>query len=86
VFAQGWITGYPDGQFKPDNNITRAEAITIFNRMLERKLLAADVPASVRSIFRDLTAAHWAYADVIEASMTHEYELKANGFENWVKW
>ena len=86
VYAKGWITGYPNSEFKPENDITRAEAITIINRMLNRKLHKDDVPESLHNQFSDLPASHWAFADVIEASVTHDFEHKSNGYEKWIKY
>jgi hypothetical protein len=84
--ARGWISGYNDGGFKPDNNITRAEAVAIVNRMLERKLTAQDAPAALAALYPDLPAAHWAYADMIEASVAHDYEKRDDGTEFWAEW
>ena len=64
---KSWLNGYPDGTFKPQNAITRAEAVTVINNMLNRELAAADFPADAPR-FSDLAESHWAYADVIEAA------------------
>jgi hypothetical protein len=63
----GWLGGYPDGTFKPQNMITRAEAVTAINRMLNRELSAADIPSDV-PVYTDLDAGHWAYTALIEAT------------------
>ena len=73
--TKGWITGFPDGTFKPEDQITRAQVVTIVNRMLMRKIELADIPVSVVE-YIDLTAAHWAYSDIIEASTLHNYKRK----------
>jgi hypothetical protein len=54
--------------------------------MLGRKLRAQDVPLSLHSSFSDLVVSHWAFAEVIEASISHEYETGGDGFEIWLKW
>ena len=82
-YAKGWLVGYPDGTFRPDNNIIRAEAVTIVNRMLERKLNHVDVPAELISLYPDVPADYWAFADVIEASIAHDYMREADGYETW---
>jgi lipopolysaccharide export system protein LptA len=62
--ALGWVSGYPDGSFKPDQAISRAEVITIMNRVLGR------IPqeSSIESPFSDLSTNHWAYSEIIEAT------------------
>ncbi len=78
----GWISGYEDGSFKPNNSITRAEAVTIINRMLGR---AGDVDNinkhSSLNVFTDIDE-HWAYYGIVEATIGHEYEFE-NGIEIW---
>ena len=82
----GWINGYSDGTFRPDETITRAEVATITNRMLGR---AADEDYvdgrsdALRS-FIDLSDRHWAYYNVMEATNEHEYE-KEDGVETWTR-
>ena len=65
---KGWVAGFPDGTFKPDEALTRAQLVTIINRMLNRKLAAEDVPADV-IVYTDLPETHWAYLDIVEASL-----------------
>ncbi|MDR1135596.1 MAG: S-layer homology domain-containing protein, partial [Clostridiales Family XIII bacterium] len=81
--AKGWIHGYEDGTFKPQNEITRAEVVTIINNMLNRGIDLEDIPADAPS-FTDLTTSHWAYTDIIEATAPdHGYIRKENGQEIW---
>jgi hypothetical protein len=83
--AKGWIEGYPDGTFRPENRITRAEVVTLVNRMLNRVGDGAYLTANAASLprtYKDLTAAHWAYLDIMEASTGHDYVINA-GEENW---
>jgi hypothetical protein len=63
----GWLNGYPDGTFKPQTAITRAEAVTAINNLLARALTAADIPADA-PVYTDLSENHWAYVDIIEAT------------------
>ena len=59
--AQGWIAGYPDGTFRPEKGLTRAEACTVVNRMLGRTGDAAQANKLLTlGLFSDMTAAHWA--------------------------
>ena len=83
--AKGWITGYPDGTFKPEANITRAEVVTLVGRMLDRKADSAYLTANASILprtYSDLTTSHWAYLAIMEASMGHDY-VKGSSGENW---
>ena len=86
AYVKGWISGYPGGEFKPGNAIVRGEVVTVINRVLGRALAKEDVPAELSHLFADLTANHWAFAAMIEASVEHEYEFKADGYEIWTDW
>ena len=71
------ITGYPDGLFRPDANITRAEAAVILNKIFERKydnlsLLKCKNPQMIKR-FTDLDESFWGWKDMVEATNTHEY-------------
>ena len=71
------ITGYPDGLFRPDANITRAEAAVILNNIFERKydnlsLLKCKNPQMIKR-FTDLDESFWGWNDMVEATNTHEY-------------
>ena len=76
----GWINGYPDGSFKPNNTITRAEVVVVLNNMLNRKVDASNVKANIIKKFSDVTAAHWAFYQIVEATHSYAFE-KANGVE-----
>lgn len=82
----GWINGYPDGTFRPNDTISRAEVTTITNRMLGRAADEAFVDQRQDSlrIFTDLKDTHWAYYQIVEATNAHEY-TKDNGTEDWTK-
>lgn len=77
----GWISGYPDGTFKPDQPITRAEVVTITNRMLNRYADEDYVESHREKIINyiDLDNTHWAYYPVVEATNGHEFKRKSNG-------
>ena len=83
--AKGWITGYPDGTFKPESNITRAEVVTLVGRMLDRYADNAYLTANASSLprnYNDLNASHWAYLMIMEASTGHDYSKDGAG-EHW---
>lgn len=67
ALAKGWLSGYADGTFKPDNNIKRCEAAKVMNIALERK---GDGYAADRDTqeFRDVPKTHWAFLDIAEAA------------------
>lgn len=81
--AKGWISGFPDGTFRPSNNITRAEAITVMNKALGREpdteKLKADGYALV---FLDLSYSHWAYGQIMEAALEHTHS-EAGGWQTY---
>jgi len=81
---KGWVTGYPDGTFRPEGHLTRAEIVTVINRMTARGIDREDIPSFAAS-FTDLSASHWAYTEILEATSAHEYERKPNGHERWTK-
>lgn len=80
----GWISGYPDGTFRPNNTITRAEVTTIVNRMLGRVADESyiDAHASEILMFTDVPRDYWGSYDIIEATNAHNFE-KVDGAENW---
>ena len=82
----GWINGYPDGTFRPDSTITRAEVTAITNRMLGRAADEdyVDANSNILREFTDLDTSLWAYYDIVEATNSHDY-TKANGVERWSK-
>ena len=84
----GWIEGYPDGKFRPDATITRAEMMTLVNRALERVPSDEDHLLSKRVMltFPDCKSGDWFYIAVQEATNSHTYERAAtekNGDEQW---
>ena len=83
--AFGWIAGYPDGTFRPDTYITRAEAMTMINRVLCR------MPQSEKDLLRTMVVwpdnkpTDWYYLAVQEATNSHEFERKGAVNETWTK-
>ena len=67
----GWINGYPDGSFKPNNTITRAEVVIVVNNMLKREAVPVHVDEAAIKNFSDVTKAHWAYYQIAEATTSH---------------
>ncbi len=85
VDAYGWIAGYEDDTFRPDNAITRAEAMTLINRVLQRTPQSKDDLLEGMTKWTDNDESAWYYLAVQEATNSHEYERKENGFEKWTK-
>ena len=82
----GWINGYTDGTFRPNNKITRAEAMTLVNRVLKR------LPETAEDLHNDMVkwsdnsdTSAWYYLAVQEATNSHYYDLKENKHEKWSK-
>lgn len=84
AYYNDWIKGYPDGTFKPDQNITRAEAMTLINRVLERKPESpADLLTNMNTWTDNLDTSKWYYLDVQEATNSHGYTRKTFNYELW---
>lgn len=84
--ANGWVNGYSDGTFKPNQNITRAEAMALINRVLNRVPETVDDLLSNMITWPDnMNTAAWCYLDVQEATNSHDYNRKSNGCETWIK-
>ena len=81
--ALGWVQGYPDGTFGPDRPITRAEAVTMINRVLRRNPGSKDDLLSGMKVWPDNPAGAWYYLEVQEATNGHEFHRKADGHEKW---
>ena len=82
----GWINGYTDGTFRPNNKITRAEAMTLVNRVLKR------LPETAKDLHNDMIkwsdnsdTSAWYYLAVQEATNSHYYDIKENKHEKWSK-
>ena len=81
----GWITGYGDGSFRADDEINRAEVVTIVNRLLGRDADEDYIADNLRKLntFPDMTRKHWAYYAVMEAANAHTAILGDR--ETWSK-
>lgn len=82
---KGWISGYPDGTFGPDRYITRAEAVTMINRVLNRLPESADALHEDMKVFVDNADTNvWYYLAIQEATSSHEYKKDKDGvYETW---
>ena len=87
--SNGWINGNPDGTFKPDNNITRAETVAMINRVLGRQTESNDdlLPVSQMTNWSDnMDTAKWYYRDMQEATNNHKAERVGNSiYEKWTE-
>ena len=86
--AKGWISGYPDGTFKPEKNITRAEVVSSTNRILNRYADLDFAKAHVQELapMIDMNDSHWAYGPVVEAMNGHDYKRLSDGKnERWIR-
>ena len=88
-YAAGRISGYPNGTFRPDAPITRAEAAHILNKIFERNY---DLVSAIQSedkgnikFFTDLSTSFWGYNDMVEATNTHTFRRRVKGMvqEDW---
>ena len=85
--SSGLIEGYPDKSYKPENNITRAEVMTVINKLLGRKPLESYVKSLEFNPYNDLYEDKWYYVTVLEATITHNYWLDNKGYEyKWEDW
>ena len=85
--SSGLIEGYPDKTYKPENNITRAEVMTVINKLLGRKPLESYVKSLEFNPYNDLYEDKWYYVTVLEATITHNYWLDNKGYEHkWEDW
>lgn len=87
--SNGWINGNPDGTFKPNNNITRAETVAMINRVLDRqtKDVSDLLPVSQMTNWSDnANTAAWYYRDMQEATNNHKAERVGNSeYEKWTE-
>lgn len=86
AYNNGWILGYEDGTFRPNQNITRAEAMALINRVLQR------IPENEDDLLDDMLkwadnmdTSKWYYIAVQEATNSHDYDRKENGYEVWTE-
>lgn len=82
--SDGWMAGYTDGEFKPNNYITRAEAAFFINNALDRKPgNKEDMLTDMKTWYDNADVEKWYYSALQEASNTHEYVIKETGTEVW---
>ena len=81
----GWIQGYADGSFKPDQNITRAEAASMINRMLHRLPETVDDLLDGMIQWPDNQPSDWYYINMQEATNSHDFKQKGEINEYWTK-
>ena len=87
--SAGLVNGYPDGTFGPDRSITRAEAVTLVNRTLDRHPDPAHFLSDMLVWPDNMDTSKWYYADMQEATNSHQYEMKTASdgtkYEVWTK-
>ena len=83
--AFGWISGYPDGTFRPDARITRAEAMTMINRVLCRMPQSESDLLDSMVTWPDNKPSDWHYLAVQEATNSHDFDRKGEVGESWTK-
>lgn len=79
----GWISGFQDGTFRPDAYITRAQAVTMINRMLNR---IPEDPSDLlpgMNVWPDCSPSDWFYLAIQEATNSHDYRHKVGSYETW---
>lgn len=86
AYAKGWIQGNDSGRFRPNDKISRAEAVTILNNMLGRQPDEDIKNKSGTHGFCDVFPGHWAYDNIIEASTDHEFITTEEGGEQWTEY
>lgn len=94
VAENGWVLGYTDGTFRPENQVSRAEFIVIMNRILGRDTSPDTIHENLSGnhnpntnhspVFSDISTMHWAFYDIMEASITHSYVINQYGREEWL--
>lgn len=87
AYNNGWITGYPNGTFGPQRDITRAETMTLVNRVLNRQPETEDDLLPNMTVWTDNANPNaWYYLAVQEATNSHYYKFKTNSkYEKWTE-
>lgn len=83
--AKGWINGFADNTFRPNESLTRVQAVSVCNSLLGRKIdetVLETAPETLRS-YTDVSTDAWYYKQVMEASIDHDGETNADGTETW---
>lgn len=82
--ALGWVQGYEDGSYRPNARITRAQVITMINRVLCRMPEKSADLLSGMTTWKDCTESDWFYLAVQEATNSHDFQRKPNSiYERW---
>lgn len=86
AYNNGWIKGYPDNTFRPNRNITRAEAMTLINRVLNRAPeTEKDLLNNMNKWSDNMDVDAWYYLAVQEATNSHDYRRKTSSYEHWLR-
>ncbi len=88
VYSNNIMQGYDNGQFRPDREITRAEAVKTLNRLANRYTKTEDIPTATYYLYTDLQvpADHWSFNEIYEASFDHVYERYNDMSEKWTSY
>lgn len=81
--SYGWVTGMNDGKFHANDVISRAQAATIINRMLGAAADRSYVDSHVTNPYTDVSKTHWAYYQIMEATIAHDHGYDKEGVEIW---
>ena len=81
----GWIKGFEDGTFRPDTYITRAQAMTMINRVLNRIPEEESDLLTGMNVWPDCNPGDWFYLAVQEATNSHDFKHKAGNYETWTR-
>ena len=86
AYAKGWVSGYPDGSFRPNNRVTRAEAAVMLTKFLDRRPdLAAIAAGEGLRFFPDVKTGSWYYNAVMEAATDHSAHFETpEADEQWL--
>ena len=83
--ALGWVQGFGDGTYRPNENITRAQAVTMINRVLCRQPEEADDLLPGMNTWSDCHEGDWYYLAIQEAGNSHDYVAKDGYYESWTE-
>lgn len=82
--AKGWISGFEDNTFRPNASLTRAQAVIVFNKIMDRTGdKTTEQQMDSRYTFTDVAKSAWYYQAVMEAATTHSYQKTSSGSEKW---
>jgi len=85
AYQIGWVDGYEDGSFRPNQPITRTEAAKLINRVLKRRVDQVGLLKEIVIKWPDLEVEHWGYYELMEATISHDYERRYEDriMEDW---